>query len=91
MRKTLALLGIAIFILATLAGCSKKTNESLPPPPEPQKTELPELAQNKIYMTNRISAAEPKDLSFKEVSDDKPAPGKKPAPAPAEVSAVHGD
>ena len=88
MRKVLRWWGILCFVSICVIGCSKKET----PPPAPvaapvqvQSTQLPDLEQNKIYLTNRTPET-PKDFSFKESPNIEPAKKKKALPSSASVA-----
>ncbi len=93
MRKVLWRWGILFLVSICVFGCSKK--EAPPSAPVPvtvqvQPAQLPDLEQNKIYLTNRTQPLPPKDTLFKETPDGPSLDGKKKLSTNV-PAAFHGD
>ncbi len=82
-RKTIFEIGVLILLGGCIFGCAKKENPTPAAKVSAPSQGLPELAQNKIFLTNRPADPEPPDYSYRDTHDglDPPPEGMENLPA----------
>ena len=81
-------IGVVFALEFFILGCGKKEKQmAVPQVSTPaQARELPELEQNKIFLTNRLIKTEPADYSYQETKDGlEPLPLEAPENSPPPV------